>query len=366
VQAEHEILGGDWLAWSPQTLPPSSWVVHVPLVAWLVERERPGLCVELGTGDGRSFRVLCRSVDRFAPGGRLVGVDLGRSGTGATEGADPDDSHFAALREYCRMHHPDTSSVRRVDLHAAAGEFEGESIDLLHLAGAVNGDESAQVDISVWLPKLRPGGIILLTCGEDDGPGKLWGQVEGVGPSVTIGLPSPCGVVQVPGGGAAASVELLAATPFAPALFRCLGERFEYRHLLGPDPASPEDLRRRISQLISASADAEQLEDQMDVLLARMAAQASDHERQMIASKRSFEEDLARAEARFVSAVDELSARYAADLAAQHVSEYTELRAEIASRDAHIEAMSRTVSWRVTRPLRMVQSLRMRLTRRPH
>lgn len=380
---EHGLnMGGDWLSWSPESLARSAWAGHIPLAAWLVERIRPKLSVELGAGEGASFRPLCQIMDRFSPGGRLVGIDPWRPDTGVAGPGGPANRQFAALQEYCRTHHADTASLLRSNVNAAAGEFESESIDFLHVADPGAGQGDSQVEVSAWMPKLRPGGVVLITCGDgtgdSDAAAKLWQRLRENWPSTAIGLPTLTGLIQVPDHTGAPLVDALASTSAASTLFRSLGERIEYRHILGPAPVSPASALRLLHrsecerrELLTAkdrelamlaerlqeqSAEMQQLRDQVDVLLARLASQAAAHERQTAALKKGFREDLAHAEMRFTTAVAELSARY--------VAESTELRSEIARRDAHITAVSRTLSWRVTGPLRKVQSFRLRLTRR--
>jgi hypothetical protein len=272
-----------------------------------------------------------------------------------------------------------------MELSEALSEFGDETIDFLHIVRTNDAIDSSPLDLATWMPKVRPGGVIVLTQvpdDRDDSRSKVWRQLSEWYPSASIGLPGLLGIVQIPCDGRAPLVEFLQAeSSGVSALFRALGERVEYRHVLSSEPLSSAGIRRYLSELIEQHADEirrmeaerhalseahdrelasvseklltqayelSELQSEADYLLAKLASRAAAREREVAA----YEGEIA-----------ELKAAKANELE-QHVSETSLLHSELADREAHIQALSRTVSWRLTRPLRIVQSTRMKLRRR--
>ena len=55
----------DAASFSPESLnPPSAWMGHLPLAAWIIRQVAPGIFVELGTHTGNSYFSFCQSVVR--------------------------------------------------------------------------------------------------------------------------------------------------------------------------------------------------------------------------------------------------------------------------------------------------------------
>jgi hypothetical protein len=277
-----------------------------------------------------------------------------------------------------------------MEFSEALSEFDDESIDLLHVARTSEAIDGSHLDLTAWTPKLRNGGIILVTNvasdERDDGPRRVWRELSESCPSASVSLPGLVGVVQVPVDGKSPLVDLLQAEQRgASALFRSLGERMEYRHALSSEALSSGGIRRYLSDVMEENAgDIRRLEAQhgatleakdrelasvserlltrayelkdaqseADCLLAKLATQAARHEQELASQQQA------------LAQLQDAHASELQQLLASHVAEVAVLRGEIANRDAHIEAVSGTLSWRVTRPLRMVQSTRLKLLRR--
>ncbi|MBO0691470.1 MAG: class I SAM-dependent methyltransferase [Acidimicrobiaceae bacterium] len=381
---------GDWLSWDAVDLAPSPMNTEVPLLAWLTSTLRPGLCVELGTGDGNSFRALCQVTDRFGQSGRCVGVDTWR----AAATTEPTlASPFELLDEYCRTHHAESASLLRTDVNAAVAEFDDESIDLLHIARVSTGGEDEPADPGPWLRKVRPGGVVVVPSASDSAGDarthKLWQEIASSHPAVVLNLRPSVGVAQVAPPPHASLIEVLKAdVGVASTLFRVLGERTDLRHAVGSTAVSPEQLRRHLVELASRHAEevrrlqgqhqaeletvkadlagtaarslrnaqeATELRAEADMLLARLATQATrhDHEVDRLLATTAELEARHRAEIeRFERQVDQLQERQGAQ------------SLTIAELEARIAAMKNQLSWRVTGPLRAVQSARLNRARR--
>jgi hypothetical protein len=263
-----------------------------------------------------------------------------------------------------------------MELNAAAGEFEDESIDLLHIARTSSEVDSSPLDLTTWKPKLRLGGVIVITSSAesaaDDFGRKLWRGLSESFPSVLVDTSHLLGIAQIPSDEGTPLIALLEQQfSHLRTLFRVLGERVDYRHVIGAEPVSAHGLRLYISELLTEHADvfrrieaqhqseidatnqkvaslSEQLlasayeiserKTEADTLLATLSRYAADYERERNA---------------FHTQLSELHHRHGADL--------DTLRHEINLRDIKIQAIISTVSWQVTKPLRVIQRLLIRL-----
>lgn len=375
--APSTLLAGTWLTWGPDSLPPSRRNRHIPLLAWIVERLHPRLTVEIGVGVGESFRPLCQLAERYGDRSRVVGVD-------SWHGDGPGDwagrSRYDLLAEYCATHHPEVASLVRTDPAEAVRDLTDASIDLLHIAAPVEG-VAATFDPSVWLAKVRPGGVVLVTSADelrqDGDTAKVWAQVSEGLPAVIVEVPAFAGIVQLPEGGGTPLVDILRSdTGAATALFRLLGERIEFRHSLGSEPIGPAGVQSYLAtQADGHAAAVRRLEAQHEVARHSMEERlASTYDRLVEASselgRARYETDYLLAKLADQGArIEALEAAHAAELLAledkltQQGHRYNALERHAADQQAHISSMQATVSWRVTRPLRLVQRLRRKLRR---
>jgi hypothetical protein len=361
-------LFGEWLSWTPLQLPPSPWNALVPLFAWLFGVADPRLVVELGSGDGDSLRPLCQ-IAELPYHGRCTIVAVDRWNTDALRPWDGSAS-YEALREYCALRHPDVVSVRRADEQEAVAELADASVDLLHLVGDAGRVGAASLDAESVIAKVRPGGVIVMTStgARDAAAEKLWAAVAEHVPANVLRLPHVVGIAQVPRDGATPIVQLLEAHPDGvAALFRALGERVEHRHVLGSEPRTAANVRRYVADMAeAAAADLSRIEAQHEVARAALERElASSYERLLERSREvaTLQDDADLLLARVATASAQREA-----LAAERDAERARLLAEITDREAQLDALRNTVSWRVTRPLRLVQSLRLfvrRALRRP-
>ena len=140
----------------PKRMAFSTWVDHLAFAYDLVGALRPGTLVELGTQTGVSYFCFCQSVVEHGLPTRCFAIDTWRG-----------DAHTSAydetIWEEVRKHnagYEGFSTLKRMLFEEALGDFESESIDLLHIDG-YHTYEAVRGDFERWFPKVRPGGIVL-------------------------------------------------------------------------------------------------------------------------------------------------------------------------------------------------------------
>ena len=160
----------------------SAWTGHIPFAYDLVRVLRPSLLVELGTWNGDSFFAFCQSVADFSLSTRCYAVDHWK---GDDQAGQSSDAQFARVQAYCSANYPLFAYLMRTDFASASSEFNDETIDLLHIDG-MHTYEAVSADFIGWLPKVRPGGVILfhdicVRSSEDHphfGVWKLWDELK--------------------------------------------------------------------------------------------------------------------------------------------------------------------------------------------
>lgn len=144
----------------------------------LVEALRPRLVVELGTYYGASYCSFCQAMARLGLAAEAFAVD--------TWEGDPHngwygDEIFRSLQAYHDSRYGAFSTLVRSSFSEARGRFSDESIDLLHIDG-FHTYEAVRDDFESWLPKVSPGGIVLLHDTEerkaDFGVWRFWEELQ--------------------------------------------------------------------------------------------------------------------------------------------------------------------------------------------
>ncbi|MGI8430862.1 MAG: class I SAM-dependent methyltransferase [Chthoniobacterales bacterium] len=175
-----------------------AWTEHIFFAYDLVAQLRPEVFVELGTDRGESYFAFCQSVCENQTGTRCFAVDhwLGDSHAGSY-----DEATYQDVSEHNRVHYAAFSTLLRSSFDDALSRFARESVDLLHVDGH-HTEEAARHDVESWLPKLRPGGILLLhdvaVRGRGFGVWKVWEELATRGRSFTFATPPGLGVWEKP------------------------------------------------------------------------------------------------------------------------------------------------------------------------
>lgn len=147
----------------PKRLAPSSWIEHTPFAMFVSEQMKPSLVVELGVHNGVS---LCA----FAQGAELtLNVACKHVGIDSFEGDIHVGMHgsyvYDDLLKYIEVNNFKNIEIIKSYFSDALYRFENHSIDVLHIDGRHDYD-SVKNDYLTWLPKVKPGGLILFhdTC----------------------------------------------------------------------------------------------------------------------------------------------------------------------------------------------------------
>jgi glycosyltransferase involved in cell wall biosynthesis len=317
--------------WLPDWIGPSAWLEHGPFAFWVVEACRPRILVELGTHHGYSYLAFCQAVQRLGLDTRCFAVDLWQ---GDEHSGLYDDAVLEDLRRYHDPRFAVFSSLVRSTFDDAQPHFLDGSIDLLHIDGR-HYYEDVQHDFETWLPKLSDRAVILFhdTNVRERGFGvfRLWAELIERYPHFEFVHGHGLGVLGI---GATLPDPLLA-------LFETTGDHaaaLAVRECYARLGASITDhgnlidrtaaLRLASEQLASATGEAERL-------------------RQSLAAR------TAEAEGRIGELEDRLRSAGA---------ESSGLASELAARQLHLErargklrAIRRSIVWRVTLPLRIVE-----------
>jgi hypothetical protein len=182
----------------PRIYDVGAWTSHLHFAYDLVAVLKPSVLVELGVDRGESYFAFCQSAAENKTGTRCFGVD---SWQGDQHAGGYDETTFAQVSEHNRANYEAFSTLIRSNFDAALATFESESIDVLHLDG-LHTEAAVRHDVETWLPKVRPGGIILLhdvdVRTRDFGVWKIWGELQARNRSWTFHDGPGLGVWQKP------------------------------------------------------------------------------------------------------------------------------------------------------------------------
>jgi hypothetical protein len=155
-----------------------AWTPHLHFACDLVAVMKPALLVELGVDRGESYFAFCQSALENKTGTRCFGIDTWH---GDQHAGGYDETTFAEVSAHNRAHYESFSTLLRSSFDDVFDRFENESIDVLHL-DALHTEDAVRHDLESWMPKLRPGGILLLhdvrVRGKDFGVWKVWAELQ--------------------------------------------------------------------------------------------------------------------------------------------------------------------------------------------
>lgn len=175
-----------------------AWTGHLHFACDLIATLKPALLVELGVDRGESYFTFCQTAAEHRTGTRCFGVDTWR---GDEHAGGYDETTFAQVSEHNRLHYESFSTLLRCGFDDAVSRFDDESIDVLHLDG-LHTEAAVRHDLESWLPKLRPGGLLLLhdvrVRNKDFGVWKIWAELEARSRSWTFEDGPGLGVWQKP------------------------------------------------------------------------------------------------------------------------------------------------------------------------
>jgi hypothetical protein len=249
--------------YKPHTV--GEWTGHLAFANDLIAALEPRLIVELGTHWGEAYFTFCQSVQELGLGTMCYAVDHWQ---GDEHAGSYGEEVFDEVSTYNGRFYRQFSYLLRRSFDDAINQFGDGSIDLLHIDG-LHTYEAVRHDFEKWLPKVKPGGIVLFhdisPRHEDFGVWRLWEEIKAQFPETfefhhSWGL----GVVRKKGGGS--------LSPFLHLLFKGSPEQQEQvrrqyviyashlEHVLGPGAAAaapsldPElDLRAQVFPLVNGA-----------------------------------------------------------------------------------------------------------------
>lgn len=242
---------------------PRGWEGHILFADMLVRGVRPRLLVELGTHTGVSFFAFCEAVRAAWLPTRCIAVDTWK---GDEQAGFYGEEVYADVAAHAEAHYPLIATLMRMPFDEALASMDEASIDILHIDGLHTYD-AVRHDFDAWLPKVRPGGIVLLhdVAEQREGFGvwKLWLEIAPLSPE-TCRFPHShgLGVWRKPGGPALDDVflrALLASGPEASAAVQAmilhLHRQMRCRRQLAERDEQARDLDRRRHAAETACAD---------------------------------------------------------------------------------------------------------------
>jgi hypothetical protein len=135
-----------------------AWTEHIFFAYDLVAQFRPAVLVELGTDRGESYFAFCQSARENQTQTKCFAIDHWQ---GDSHAGSYDNTTFNEVENHNRKHYADFSTLIRSTFDEALERFAPGSIDLMHIDGH-HTEEAVRHDVESWLPKLRPGGILLM------------------------------------------------------------------------------------------------------------------------------------------------------------------------------------------------------------
>jgi len=178
----------------------STWVDHVPFGYDIVSAVRPELLVELGTYGGLSYFIFCQSMMDNNIDGSAFAIDTWQ-GDAQTGGYD--NSIWQQVDDHSRDYYRGISYLLRMKFCEAVGQFDDNSIELLHIDG-LHTYEAVKEDFESWYPKVKPGGVILFhdiaARLESFGVRQFWEEIESAHQTFAFKHGFGLGVLRKPGG----------------------------------------------------------------------------------------------------------------------------------------------------------------------
>ena len=240
------------------------WTGHLTFASELIVALEPSLIVELGTHWGEAYFTFCQTVQEYGFSTLCYAVDHWQ---GDEHAGHYGEEVFGEVSQYNQRLYSQFSYLLRRSFDEALTQFADRSIGLLHIDGLHTYD-AVRHDFREWVPKMRPGGVILLhdICPrhQDFGVWRLWEEIKAEFPDTfefhhSWGL----GVVRIDGGtnGALLMTRLFESSPqvredirrhyviYASHLENAIGRM---PSIPAPQPATPSDIHVEVFPCINA------------------------------------------------------------------------------------------------------------------
>ena len=174
-----------------------NWSGHLAFAHDLIAHLRPRTIVELGTHFGESYFGFCQAVVENGVSASCYAVDTWK---GEAHAGLYGEEVFADVQSHNQSLYGAFSHLLRCTFDDAAEKFSEHSIDLLHIDG-LHTYEAVSRDFRQWLPKVRPGGCILLhdiaERHEDFGVWRLWDEIASEFPNFCFTHSHGLGIIRI-------------------------------------------------------------------------------------------------------------------------------------------------------------------------
>ena len=304
--------------WVPQFLESTAWADHAPFAFWLIEKLKPRTFAELGTHGGYSYFAFCQAVKAFELPTQCYAVDTwqGDEHTGFYG-----EAFFQSVLDYNEKNYSAFSRLVRSTFDDAVSHFSDRSIDLLHIDG-LHFYEDVKHDFETWKPKLSDRAIVLFhdtnVRERNFGVYKLWEELSETYPSFEFLHGHGLGVLGYGSNLSSEILEFLAAAKDSD----CANEiRTAYGRLGG---AFRSDITNN-----------ERIEDLQAELETYNGKSAARIEAEINALEKALNKTAERLETQWTL--------------------IEELKLKLHTAETNINALRRSVSWRLTAPLRQVR-----------
>lgn len=175
-----------------------AWTDHLHFAYDLVATLKPRLLVELGTDRGESYFAFCQAAAEHRTGTRCFAVDTWQ---GDQQAGGYDETTFDEVSNHNAANYQPFSILLRCSFDNALDHFASDSIDVLHMDG-LHTESAVRHDVEHWLPKIRPGGILLMhdisVRVREFGVWKVWDELRATGRSFAFSSGPGLGVWQKP------------------------------------------------------------------------------------------------------------------------------------------------------------------------
>lgn len=153
------------------------WIGHVVFADMLIRTYHPHCLVELGSHTGVSFFAFCEAVRQSWLDTKCYAVDTWK---GDEQAGFYGEDVYVAFSEYTEKNYSNFAKLLRMKFDEAIPYFQDNYIDILHIDG-LHTYEAVKHDFYTWLPKVKPGGIILFhdvaEQGNNFGVHQLWNEL---------------------------------------------------------------------------------------------------------------------------------------------------------------------------------------------
>ena len=155
-----------------------SWQSHIPFAFFIIAALRPAVLVELGTHKADSYSAFCQTVKNLELPTRCFAIDTWQ---GDEHAGNYDDAIYNDVSRHNQTHFADFSTLVRARFEDAVTRFADGSVDLLHIDG-LHTYEAVRNDFETWQPKLSDRAIVLFHDTQvrdgDFGVWKFWAELS--------------------------------------------------------------------------------------------------------------------------------------------------------------------------------------------